>query len=208
MHRVRGAGRVRQRAVRRHGAGTGRQPPRLGGRTRRVPTDTLPGLVPRATARSGRTTSRSGSRAPSLQVRAIPLDESIIRLLSPDSYRRMPELKREQDATRSPRSRDGTACASSSLWYVSFFAVEPGKLDSVPRVHHHERRPRLPSARRHSAHARVRRAAASAERHAGCALRVRRAARRAPAADRVVRDGAQRRLGDVSCRRSSASARS
>jgi hypothetical protein len=66
-----------------------------------------------------------------LQVRAIPLDERIIRLLSPDSYRTLREL------------RDGKAAAiedvasrqrlpAYSLWLVSFFAVEQGETRFSP----------------------------------------------------------------------------
>jgi len=68
----------------------------------------------------------------SLQVRAIPLDESIIRLLSPDSYRAMSELKRSKnDAIAAVARRN--AVRELSVWYVSFFAVERGETRFSPR---------------------------------------------------------------------------
>jgi hypothetical protein len=68
----------------------------------------------------------------SLQVRAIPLDESVIRLLSPDSYRAMSDLKRSKtDAIAAIARRYGTR--EPSLWYVSFFAVERGETRFSPR---------------------------------------------------------------------------
>jgi hypothetical protein len=61
---------------------------------------------------------------PTVQVRAIPLDESVIRVLSPDSYRALHELVRgrrgEIDALA---ARHGAR--NPSLWYVSFFGLEP-----------------------------------------------------------------------------------
>jgi hypothetical protein len=61
---------------------------------------------------------------PSVLVRAIPLDESVIRVLSPDSYRALRELKegrrREIDALASRRG-----LRNPSLWYISFFGLEP-----------------------------------------------------------------------------------
>jgi hypothetical protein len=68
----------------------------------------------------------------SLQVRATPLDESIIRLLSPDSYRAMSELTRSKsDAIAAVARRNGVRALS--LWYVSFFAVERGETRFSPR---------------------------------------------------------------------------
>lgn len=66
-----------------------------------------------------------------LQVRAVPLDERFIRLLSPDSYRALRETMlgraREIDAIKG-RLR----LPSYSLWYVSFFALEQGETRFSP----------------------------------------------------------------------------
>jgi len=63
------------------------------------------------------------SPANGLQVRAIPLDERIIRLLSPDSYRALRDLSTSK-ADQLP---------SYSLWYVSFFALEQGETRFSPQ---------------------------------------------------------------------------
>jgi hypothetical protein len=60
------------------------------------------------------------------------LDESIIRLLSPDSYRAMSELKRSKSEAIAAVARRN-AVRASSLWYVSFFAVERGETRFSPR---------------------------------------------------------------------------
>ena len=59
-----------------------------------------------------------------VQVRAIPLEESIIRVLSPDSWRSLRDLR------TSRRSEIDAAAARNgvrrpSVWYVSFFGVQP-----------------------------------------------------------------------------------
>jgi hypothetical protein len=58
-----------------------------------------------------------------LIVRAIPLDESVIRLLTPDSYRALRDL---EESNR--RTIDGIARRSGGrspdLWYVSFYGLE------------------------------------------------------------------------------------
>lgn len=60
---------------------------------------------------------------PGLIVRAIPLDESVIRLLTPDSYRALRDL---QESNR--RTIEGIARRSGGrtpdLWYVSFYGLE------------------------------------------------------------------------------------
>ncbi len=72
------------------------------------------------------------SPANGLQVRAIPLDERIIRLLSPDSYRSLHELitskERELLAVKE-RNR----LPSYSIWYVSFFAQVQGETRFSPQ---------------------------------------------------------------------------
>src|SRR5688572_16899149 len=62
----------------------------------------------------------------SLQVRALPLEESILRTLAPDSYRALHDLRESQrDQLAALGRRTGTT--QFSLWYVSFFSVEPGE---------------------------------------------------------------------------------
>jgi hypothetical protein len=61
---------------------------------------------------------------PSVQVRAIPLDESVIRVLSPDSYRALHELVQgRRGEINALAARRGVR--NPSLWYVSFFGLEP-----------------------------------------------------------------------------------
>ena len=72
------------------------------------------------------------SPANGLQVRAIPLDERIIRLLSPDSYRSLRELltsKNRELLAMMERNR----LPSYSIWYVSFFAQEQGETRFSPQ---------------------------------------------------------------------------
>lgn len=59
-----------------------------------------------------------------LIVRAIPLDESLIRLLTPDSYRAMRELQ-ESNRQSIAAVRRRTGGREPDLWYVSFYGVEP-----------------------------------------------------------------------------------
>ncbi len=99
---------------------------------RHGPADTTPGLVPAGfgTLRQDDLSLRITSS--SLQVRASPLDESIIRLLSPDSYRAMSELRRSKsEAIALVAQRNGAR--DVSIWYVSFFAVERGETRFSPR---------------------------------------------------------------------------
>lgn len=66
-----------------------------------------------------------------LQVRAAPIDETFIRLLSPDLYRGMTELinsKRDE----LDRLRDRVRLPSYSLWVVNFFAQEQGETRFSP----------------------------------------------------------------------------
>jgi hypothetical protein len=67
-----------------------------------------------------------------LQVRAIPLDERIIRLLSPDSYRSLRDLARSKDREINA-VKDRTRLPSYSLWYVSFNALEQGETRFSPQ---------------------------------------------------------------------------
>jgi hypothetical protein len=59
-----------------------------------------------------------------LIVRAIPLDETLIRLLTPDSYRALRDLQEsnKQAIAAVTRRRGGQ---SPDLWYVSFYGVAP-----------------------------------------------------------------------------------
>lgn len=66
-----------------------------------------------------------------LQVRALPLDESVIRVLSPDSYRALSELVRSQ-RSRLDDVKRRTAYPTFSLWYVSFFGLEVGEARYSP----------------------------------------------------------------------------
>ena len=65
-------------------------------------------------------------RLPQILVRAIPLDESVIRLLSPDSYRALREL-RDGGGRRERIERSATRLGvhDPSLWYVSYFGLQP-----------------------------------------------------------------------------------
>jgi len=61
--------------------------------------------------------------APGLIVRAIPLDESVIRLLTPDSYRALRDLEQSnRRAIEGISMRSGGR--SPDLWYVSFYGRE------------------------------------------------------------------------------------
>jgi len=59
-----------------------------------------------------------------LIVRAIPLDENVIRLLTPDSYRALRDLEESNRAAieRVTRRSGGTRPAA---WYVSFYGLQP-----------------------------------------------------------------------------------
>ncbi|MFN2636957.1 MAG: hypothetical protein ABR585_08025 [Gemmatimonadaceae bacterium] len=59
-----------------------------------------------------------------LIVRAIPLDENMIRLLTPDSYRALRELQESNKQSIAAVTRR-TGGRAPDLWYVSFYGVEP-----------------------------------------------------------------------------------
>ena len=66
-----------------------------------------------------------------LQVRAIPLDETVTRVLSPDSYVALRDLVASQrERVREVQRRTGLPTVS--LWYVSFFGVEQGETRFSP----------------------------------------------------------------------------
>ncbi|MBK8248583.1 MAG: hypothetical protein IPK85_14410 [Gemmatimonadetes bacterium] len=66
-----------------------------------------------------------------LRVRAIPLDESVIRVLSPDSYAALSDLLKSQTERLTELSRR-TALPRLSVWYVSFFSQEVGEARYSP----------------------------------------------------------------------------
>ncbi|HEY0929332.1 MAG TPA: hypothetical protein VGE27_05390 [Gemmatimonas sp.] len=67
-----------------------------------------------------------------LQVRAIPVDERFIRLLSPDSYRALRELVNGNER-KLQAIRERSRLPSYSIWYVSFFAIEQGETRFSPQ---------------------------------------------------------------------------
>jgi len=58
-----------------------------------------------------------------LIVRAIPLDETVIRLLTPDSYRALRDLQESNRRTIEVIARRSGG-RSPDLWYVSFYGLE------------------------------------------------------------------------------------
>lgn len=62
--------------------------------------------------------------APGLVLRAVPLDEGIIRLLTPDSYRVLRELQ-ESNRTRIADILRRNGGRPPDLWYVSFYGLDP-----------------------------------------------------------------------------------
>ena len=66
-----------------------------------------------------------------LQVRVLPLDESVIRTLSPDSYRALRDLRDSKRAAVDSLLRR-TAMPGASLWYVQFFNQEQGEARFSP----------------------------------------------------------------------------
>jgi hypothetical protein len=61
---------------------------------------------------------------PGLILRAIPLDENLIRLLTPDSYRALRELQESNKQSIAAVTRR-TGGRAPDLWYVSFYGVQP-----------------------------------------------------------------------------------
>jgi hypothetical protein len=66
-----------------------------------------------------------------LQVRVLPLDENVIRTLSPDSYRALHELRDSKRAQVDSVLRR-TGMPGASLWYVQFFNQEQGEARFSP----------------------------------------------------------------------------
>lgn len=66
-----------------------------------------------------------------LQVRVLPLDETVIRTLSPDSYRALHEL-RESKRKLVDSLLKRTGLPGASVWYVQFFNGEQGEARFSP----------------------------------------------------------------------------
>jgi hypothetical protein len=66
-----------------------------------------------------------------LQVRMLPLEESILRTLAPDSYRALHDLRESQREPLAAVARR-SGVQRFSLWYVSFFSAEPGETRFSP----------------------------------------------------------------------------
>ncbi len=66
-----------------------------------------------------------------LQVRVLPLDETVIRTLSPDSYRALHELRESKRALVDAVLKR-TGMPGASLWYVQFFNSEQGEARFSP----------------------------------------------------------------------------
>jgi hypothetical protein len=89
-----------------------------------APPDTVAGMIP-----PGFGTLRQEDVAITVQtgrlvVRAIPLDESIIRALAPDSYATLREV-RESQRGRIEMTARRHGVRGFSVWYIYFFALEP-----------------------------------------------------------------------------------
>jgi hypothetical protein len=66
-----------------------------------------------------------------LQVQAIPLDETIIRVLSPDSYRALREQRTSRKARLDSLARR-TGLGAFSVWLVRFHGLEQGETPFSP----------------------------------------------------------------------------
>lgn len=66
-----------------------------------------------------------------LQVRVLPLDETVIRTLGPDSYRTLRELRESKRAATDAVLRR-TGKPGASLWYVQFYNLEQGEARFSP----------------------------------------------------------------------------
>lgn len=66
-----------------------------------------------------------------LQLKALPLDESVIRVLSPDSYRALHGLVTSQQSSVQEVARR-TGVHDPSIWYISFSTSELGETRFSP----------------------------------------------------------------------------
>ena len=136
-----------------------------------------------------------------LIVRAIPLDESVIRLLHADSYRALRELQAEQAGGAIAAARRATAVRQPESVVRLVLRRRARRALQPDGAGHHQRRPRFPPARRHPAHARLRRAAPR-QRETQSALYVFDERRRPQPAARGDRsEDTERGLGRRSCSR-------
>ena len=86
--------------------------------------DTSVGLVPAGYGTLRQEEVAIRVQLPAILVRALPLDESVIRLLSPDSYGAMRDLvEARRDAIARLAARNNIR--QPSLWYVAFYGLEP-----------------------------------------------------------------------------------
>jgi hypothetical protein len=66
-----------------------------------------------------------------LQVKVLPLDETVLRALSPDSYRALRELRESKRAQVDAVVRQ-SGLPGASLWYVQYFNQEQGEARFSP----------------------------------------------------------------------------
>ena len=126
MHRGRAAMRVAMATVGLACAGVapapaGDAPPPIGSAARDT---TSPGLVPAGFGSLKQDDISLRFQIGGLLVRATPLDESIIRVLAPDSYRSLRDRRdSERDRIAALAARYGVR--GFSIWSISFYGVEP-----------------------------------------------------------------------------------
>ena len=102
-------------------APTGDAPPPIGSAARDT---TSPGMVPAGFGSLKQDDISLRFQIGGLLVRATPLDESIIRVLAPDSYRSLRDRRdSERDRIAALAARYGVR--GFSIWSISFYGVEP-----------------------------------------------------------------------------------
>lgn len=87
-------------------------------------TDTAPALVPAGYGTLRQDDIALKMQVDQVQVRAIPLDESVIRVLAPDSYRSLHGL-RESKRDAVERLAGRYLLRERNVWLVSFFGLAP-----------------------------------------------------------------------------------
>lgn len=93
-------------------------------RTPSVRTDTAPALVPAGFGTLRQDDIALKLQVDQVQVRAIPLDESVIRVLAPDSYRSLHGL-RESRRDAIDRLAGRYMLRERNVWLVSFYGLAP-----------------------------------------------------------------------------------
>ena len=91
-----------------------------------------PGLIPANYGSLKRDDLALTVQLQGLTIRAIPLDESVIRALAPDSYTSLHAL-REAHATELDRMRPRLGLSTIQAWYVQYFNVQQGEARYDPR---------------------------------------------------------------------------